>query len=395
MLARFATLCLSVLLLVPAWAQQRDLFVSSRNTNSVKRYHGETGAYLGDFVAPGAGGLAATQDVAFGPDGHLYVSGRENSAVKKYDRETGDFLGNFTTGYVLDNPTKMSFGPDGHLYVSQWGTSSGKRKIARFEGTTGAFLGEFTEADFNMGMDHLWDRDGRLYVVSYGSKDVRRYDATTGAFLDVFIQGNGLLGPVNLWFGDGGDLFVLDWETGRVQRFDPTTGALNATFLSGLGKAEGFAFGPNGDLFVADWDSNVINRYHPTSGALIGTFASDGGMRQPNGLAFAPDPNATGHDLGVELPGGLDLHPNYPNPFHGKTHIGFTVARPGLVSLTVFDLAGRSVAEVQHAVPIPPGRHTLTFDGQGFPSGTYFYQLAFHTAGLIQTETHTMTVLHR
>ncbi len=37
-----------------------DLFVSIRNTNSVKRYDGATGAYIDDFVKIGSGGRLIT-----------------------------------------------------------------------------------------------------------------------------------------------------------------------------------------------------------------------------------------------------------------------------------------------------------------------------------------------
>ena len=39
-----------------AQAAPRDLFVSSSGTNSVKRYDGATGAFLGDFVSAGSFG---------------------------------------------------------------------------------------------------------------------------------------------------------------------------------------------------------------------------------------------------------------------------------------------------------------------------------------------------
>ena len=69
-----------------------DILVSSRSTNSVKRYDAETGAYLGDFVAPGSGGLSTTQEVLFGPDGHLYVSGRATTPSSSTMAARGRFL---------------------------------------------------------------------------------------------------------------------------------------------------------------------------------------------------------------------------------------------------------------------------------------------------------------
>ena len=170
----------------------------------MKSYDGETGQYLGDFVPEGVGGLSLTQEVLIGPDGHFYVSGRGNNAILKYDRRSGEFLGTFTTGYVLSEPTKMTYGPGGDLYVSQW---AGPQTVARFDGSTGAFVSEVTPT-LSQPMQQAWSGDGTLFVVSFQSKDVRRF-GDDGALIDIFTSGTNLLGPVNLWFDGPGDLFVF------------------------------------------------------------------------------------------------------------------------------------------------------------------------------------------
>lgn len=268
----------------PVLAQKMDLFVSSRTTNSVKRYDGETGQYLGDFIPPGSGGLRTTQEVVFGPDGRFYVSGRGNSAILVYDPVSGSPLGAFTEGYTLDNPTKMRFGPDGNLYVAQWGTS--QSSVVRFD-EHGTFIDEFTE-DLNNPMDHAWDADGNYYVAVFGSRDVRRY-GPDGTFSDIFISG--LQGPVNLWFDDQGDLLVSDWTVGTVKRYDGQTGAFKSNFITGMTRTEGIAIGPDGALYLCDWQNNVVNRYDATTGALLDTFASGGFLNNPNSVIFGPRPD--------------------------------------------------------------------------------------------------------
>lgn len=156
----------------------QDLYVSSRGTNAVVLFDGVTSEYIRDFVPNGSGGLSITQDVLFAADGHLLVSGRGSAQIKKYDSNTGTFLGNFTSGYDLDQPTKMSFSPTGSLLVSQWGQN--KTGVAEFDGITGVFIREIIPA-LNLGMDHVWDAEGNLYIASYGSLDVKKYDSS-GAF---------------------------------------------------------------------------------------------------------------------------------------------------------------------------------------------------------------------
>lgn len=258
-----------------------EIFVSSRATNSVKRYDGTDGKFIDDFVKPGSGGLNLTQEIAFGPDGHLYVSGRGNTAILKYDKSTGEFIGRFTKGYELDEPTKMTFGPDGLLYVSQWGAA--KNKVARFNATTGAFVDEVTDG-LNQGMGHVWDGEGNLYVVSYGSKDVRKF-SSAGVFTEVFSKGGDLQGPVNLWFGQDNNLFVVDWETGSVQVFNGTTGNFLKKYITGLTKVEGYAFDKEGNLYLCDWVKNTVNKYDP-SGSFKAVLITSGGVSQPNSIAI-------------------------------------------------------------------------------------------------------------
>lgn len=266
-----------------------DVLVSSQGTHSVKRYDAETGRYLGDFVTPGSGGLAQTQEVLFGPDGHLYVTGFATPAILKFDGFTGAFLESFSSGYSLNQATKMAYGPDGDLYVSQW---AGRRTVVRFDGTTGQLVGEVTPP-LTQPMQMAWSDDGTLHVVDFGSRDVMRFDET-GQPLDPLVPPGPLRGPVNLWFEGPNDLLVVDWRAGIVRRFDATDGTFEGNFVAGLSNAEGWDYGPDGRLYVADWAAHQVNAYDSVTGAFIETRFSGGGLQTPNSvLFFERDPDFT------------------------------------------------------------------------------------------------------
>src|SRR5260370_34762502 len=72
-----------------------DLLVGNLSDNSIKRFDGITGAFLGNFVAPGAGGLSTPGYFIFGPDGNLYVSSIGNDSVKRYNGTTGAYINDF------------------------------------------------------------------------------------------------------------------------------------------------------------------------------------------------------------------------------------------------------------------------------------------------------------
>jgi len=66
---------------------------------------------------------------------------------------------------------------------------------------------------------------------------------------------------------------------------------------------------------------------------------------------------------------------NYPNPFNPSTTIKFDIAKAGKVSLKVFDITGKEIANLVNSV-MPIGNHEIVFDASNVPSGTYFYRLS-------------------
>ncbi|MHB9028759.1 MAG: T9SS type A sorting domain-containing protein [Candidatus Latescibacterota bacterium] len=65
---------------------------------------------------------------------------------------------------------------------------------------------------------------------------------------------------------------------------------------------------------------------------------------------------------------------NYPNPFNPSTTISLTLPRAGQVSLAVYDVTGRKVAELARKF-YPAGRHSVTWNATDCASGVYFCTL--------------------
>ena len=68
------------------------------------------------------------------------------------------------------------------------------------------------------------------------------------------------------------------------------------------------------------------------------------------------------------------LEQNHPNPFNPMTQIKFSLPQDANVSLRVYNVAGEVVATLASG-PMNAGRHTVTWNAQGAPSGLYFYRL--------------------
>ena len=71
----------------------------------------------------------------------------------------------------------------------------------------------------------------------------------------------------------------------------------------------------------------------------------------------------------------VKLAPNYPNPFTASTTFSYTLSRPSLVSLRVFDTTGRRVRTLLRHNVTNPGTHSFPFNSGTLPSGTYIYEL--------------------
>lgn len=82
--------------------------------------------------------------------------------------------------------------------------------------------------------------------------------------------------------------------------------------------------------------------------------------------------------LGVTInnyvPSEFSLFQNYPNPFNPVTNIKFDIPKAGNVSLKVFDITGKEVAELVNE-NMQAGSYNYDFDASGLASGVYFYRV--------------------
>ena len=80
------------------------------------------------------------------------------------------------------------------------------------------------------------------------------------------------------------------------------------------------------------------------------------------------------HTENEELPTGVALMGNYPNPFHTETTIGYVLPQASGVRLVVYDLLGHEMIVLVDGFQ-PAGRHAVRFAASDLPSGPYVYRL--------------------
>ncbi len=80
------------------------------------------------------------------------------------------------------------------------------------------------------------------------------------------------------------------------------------------------------------------------------------------------------NEVAIGVPNRYSLAQNYPNPFNPVTIINYQLSINSFVSLKVYDLAGKEVANLVNEVK-DAGYYSVTLDAKNLSSGTYFYKI--------------------
>lgn len=74
------------------------------------------------------------------------------------------------------------------------------------------------------------------------------------------------------------------------------------------------------------------------------------------------------------IPINYELKQNYPNPFNPKTKIKFSIPQRSFIQIKIFDILGREKEKLVNQELIA-SEYEFDFNGTGYSSGVYFYQL--------------------
>jgi len=81
------------------------------------------------------------------------------------------------------------------------------------------------------------------------------------------------------------------------------------------------------------------------------------------------------NEVNIGLPETFSLSQNYPNPFNPSTSINFSLPTDSKVSLKIYDMSGKEVANLLNEVKTA-GYYSINFNASSLSSGIYFYSIS-------------------
>lgn len=340
-------------------------------------------------------------------------------------RQFTDQMTNLNDLYFLDTIRGWIVGDDGtilqtldagqnwvrqdisHLTTDDLYSIEGTKRSNKVAGQNGAYL-----ISNNEPTGATWGKGGTLFHTYRGIYSFSSRSATLigdgGTILLMLSPPSGIIDQSidsrfdlrDIYFPPGG----IGWIVGKYGI------VLKSTFLGGSWKIidtlpvnwlnsvyfydtlNGFTAGSFGSFYRTsnsgyDWvkvPTGVTNTFKKSyffdqnNGWLVGTYGLL--MKTTNG-------GGTGTPTSIEekpaIPVSLELQQNYPNPFNPVTTINFVVPDAGNYRLTVYDILGNETGTL-HEGFLGAGSHFVSFDGNNYASGVYFYRLSGNGQNLVR-----------
>ncbi|MGH1366773.1 MAG: PQQ-dependent sugar dehydrogenase [Calditrichia bacterium] len=329
--------------------------------------------------------------IAFGPDGYLYIAtgdGGSGGDPQNHGQRRVTDLGNMLRIDVNNSsPSELYRIPSDNPYV---GNSQG-----------------YLEEIYAYGLRNVWrfsfdDVTGNLWAADVGQNNWEEISIITsgGNYGWKIMEGNhcyppgsacdttNLIKPVWEYPHGSGNGSITGGYVYRGNRIPELAGRyIYADYLSGRVWAlsyDGLTEPVNS--LVVDFFSNIASFGQDLNKNLyICSF---------NGRIYKIGGSLTGILPPTTAPEKFTLGENYPNPFNPLTLIPFDLSRSAFVSVRIFDVSGKMVAEVEGG-ELSAGSHSLRWEGttntgQKLASGSYFYSLVVDKKVV---ETRKMTLL--
>ncbi|HZO91930.1 MAG TPA: PxKF domain-containing protein [Chthonomonadaceae bacterium] len=326
----FAVLALAALFFSPAQAevppgtlQPNDLLVGQEG--GIALYSWPDGTFKGYFINPGTfpdqdsfntDGNTRNSTV-FGPDGNLYVTITDPySRIARFNGTTGAYMDDFVPPLSggLDGARGLAFGLNGDLYVSCGGwrpgatvetydtTASLGPVILRLNGRTGAFISAIQTSPFSDEPNYLvTGADGNIYYNTTLGIAIHKLDVQNQT-ITPWSWSDFFDTPGQMEFGPDGRL----WATSTLNRSDGATSGSITVFGPGSSTAypgvypADLAFGPDGRLYFNNILNDELRYLDLTTGRTIRLFGIGYAYYTPGILLFVRGATSVGTSVTIK-----------------------------------------------------------------------------------------------
>jgi len=158
-----------------------------------------------------------------------------------------------------------------------------------------------------------------------------------------------------------GTIFCTDW-------YDKNNGVAGAVIgVVGITTNRGASWQIYNTGGYTTYDVKMV---HPDT-----VYAVSGNTAGAQVFKFAKGITTGGFTYETSVPENYSLKQNYPNPFNPSTTIEFSLPASGIVSLKIYDIAGREYSSEINGMNLNTGTYKMNFNGSNLSSGVYFYSL--------------------
>ena len=282
--------------------------------------------------------------------------------------------------------------------------------IMGFDLETAALLYSIILPGVGLPNDITSDASGVLYVTDYwGDKLYKIVNRSPSVFVS-----QGLDYPNGIAYDPRYDRLLVCSVMGPgapILAVNLDDSSVSTVVATGFDGTDGITLDEDFNVYVSEWTGDALHKYDSTFSSGPELFSS--GHDDPADIYYdrvndlLAVPNFSSHTVDFvpvsapavdetkksDLLREFRLFQNYPNPFNPTTRLAFALPQAAPVSLSIYDLSGRRVADTLVGAWCPPGIHQAVFDGSNLSSGMYIYQLKAGSGHRRMTASGTMILL--